>query len=389
MTTCSSIDLDRTTAVVEWQWNGVTCSLATPDPSNASVQFTIRLDSTRLRTMYALFEIVIPIKLKDAPGSTAIYLRICPSSIASFEFCSSTAVSEAIKKRFDSVALCLDFRLKKNPAVLIPSSIREPVAVSRGRSGRVLDAIYQLSRVTALSIHIKDAILSHDDLKSISNGVNQSRFKPFANPDYDISRMYGGKGAKITTLAEPQPPPYTEDASPPPSNVPARDRKRARQSTDDEQESISQIWAKLRTISKRDAMRTTVIEALQQENLELRADNAALRARITVLEQSHQILLGDVAGLRPATTEGGDATLRESVTFLEASYEDLEEEVEKLKELAAELGDLKEVEVNEMQEEIDNLTTRVEFIEEGKDDDAFLERVTGQVLHEMGSRLLG
>ncbi|KAF4437109.1 hypothetical protein FALBO_17422, partial [Fusarium albosuccineum] len=209
MSTLSSIDLDQTPAVVVWQWNGVTCSLATPDPSNTSIRLTIRLDSTRLRTMYALFEILVPLKLKDIPGSSSVFLRICSSSITSFGFSSSTSTPETIKQRFGSAVLCLDFRLNKNPTVLVPSSVREPVAAARSRSARVLDAVYQLSRATALSVYIKDAILSNDELQSISSGVDLGHLKPFPSLDYDISRMYGGKGAKTTTLPGPKPPPYT------------------------------------------------------------------------------------------------------------------------------------------------------------------------------------
>ncbi|KAK7429758.1 hypothetical protein QQZ08_003784 [Neonectria magnoliae] len=332
MTTSSRIDLDRTTAVVEWQWNRVTGSLATPDPSNTSIQLTIRLEPTRLRTMYALFEILVPVKLKDVPGSSAIYLRICPLSVTSFAFSPSTTASEAMEPRFDSAALCLDFRLNKNPTVLIPSSVREPVVAAR------------------------DAILSKDELQSISNGVNQGHLKPFLNPDHDISRMYGGNGAKITTLPDPKPPPYTEDEPPPPPNAPAYDRKRARQSTDDERDSISQIWAELRTIHKRDAMRTTAFEAVQQETRELRADNATLREKLTALGKSHQ---------------------------------DLEAEVAELKSAMMAMGDMKDAEKIEMQDDIMALINRVDYLDRGKDDDAFLERVTQDVLHELGTRLLG
>ncbi|KAK7398505.1 hypothetical protein QQX98_012113 [Neonectria punicea] len=306
--------------------------------------------------MSALFEILVPVKLKDVPGGSAIYLGICPLSVTSFAFSSSTTASEAVKQRFDSAALCLDFHLNKNPTVLIPSSTREPVVAARVRSGRVLDAIYQLSRVTALRIYIKDAILSKDELQSISNGVNQGHLKPFLNPDHDISRMYGGNGAKITTLPDPKPPPYTEDEPPPPPNAPAYDRKRARQSTDDERDSISHIWAELRTIHKRDAMRTTALEAAQQETRELRADNATLREKLTTLEKSHQ---------------------------------DLEAEVAELKSAMMEMGDMKDAEKIEMQDDIIALTNRVDYLDRGKDDDAFLERVTQDVLHELGTRLLG
>ncbi|KAF4445370.1 hypothetical protein FALBO_17193, partial [Fusarium albosuccineum] len=141
-----------------------------------------------------------------------------------------------------------------------------------------------------------------------------------------------------------------------PLNPPTYDRKRARQSTDDERDSISQIWAELRKINKRDAMRTTAVEALKQENQELRADNATLRAQLTTLEESHQ---------------------------------DLEEEVAELKRAMMDMEDTKDTEKIEMQDDIIALTNRVDYVERGKDDDAFLERVTKDVLHEMATRLSG
>jgi hypothetical protein len=350
------IDLHQTPCVVEWQWGDEACSLATPDPSNTSVQFTIHLDSTRPHTITTLFEILVPIKLKDIPGSCAIYLRICPSSVTSFEYSSGATATEAVKQKFDSATVCLNLQLAKAPTVLVPTAVGEPVVAARPRSGKVLDAIYQLSRVTALSVYIKDALLSKNQLDTISNGVNHGHLKPLSGPDYSISRLYSGKGAKIATLSDPTPPSYAEAAALSPPNPPTYERKRPRPNSQNADDTMSQILAQVQMINKRNTLYAATLEAIQQENKEIKADNVKLRAELETLKKSHQ---------------------------------ELEDEVAELRRLGLDLGDSNDAERIEMQDDILDLANRVDFIDRGKDDDAFLQRVRRGLLHEIAARLSG
>jgi cell division protein FtsB len=350
------IDLRQTPCAVEWQCADETSSLTTPDPSNTSIQFTIHLDSTRPDNITALFEILVPIKLKDIPGSCAIYLRICPSSVTSFECSSGAPASEAVKQKFDSATVCLNFQLAKTPTVLVPTAVGEPVVAARPRSGKVLDAIYQLSRVTALSVHIKDALLSKNQLDTISNAVTRGHLEPLDGPEYSISRLYSGKGAKIATLSDPTPPSYAEAAALPPPTPFAYERKRPRLNSQTADDTMSQILAQVQMINKRNTLYAATLEALQQENKEIKADNAKLRAELETLKKSHQ---------------------------------DLEEEVAELRALGMDLGDSNEAEKIEMQDDILELANRVDFIDRGKDDNAFLQRVKRELLREMAARLSG
>jgi regulator of replication initiation timing len=352
----SCVDLHQTPCAIEWQCADETSSLTTPDPSNTNIQFTIRLNSTRPDNITALFEILVPIKLKDIPGSCAIYIRICPSSVTSFECSLGAPSSEAVKQKFDSATVCLNFELAKNPTVLVPTAVGEPVVAARPRSGKVLDAIYQLSRVTALSVHIKDALLSKNQLDTISNVVKRGHLEPLDGPEYSISRLYSGKGAKIATLSNPTPPSYAEAAALPPPTPPPHKRKRLRPKSQTADDTISEIMAQVHEINKRNSFYAATLEAIQQENKELKADNAKLRAEVETLKKSHQ---------------------------------DLEEEVAELRVLGMDLGDSNEAEKIEMQDDIRELANQVDFIDRGKDDQAFLQRVKREVLHDLAARLSG
>src|SRR6478752_6738034 len=110
MATPLCIDIDQTAAIVEWEWEGATRCLATPDPDNVPIRFTIQIhiDSTHDQHR-AHFEIIIPVKFKDKPSSAAVLLRISPLFITCFRFSTNIDPSDSIKKqRFDSAA-CLEF----------------------------------------------------------------------------------------------------------------------------------------------------------------------------------------------------------------------------------------------------------------------------------------
>ncbi|KAF4998998.1 hypothetical protein FGRMN_2797 [Fusarium graminum] len=354
MSTC--VDLSQS-AVLEWQWDSETRCLATPDPSNTSIQFTIRLESVSPDVVHAHFEICIPVKLKDK-GASAIYLRLSPSSITTFQHSSSTIPSDVIKRALNcTISDRLHFQLDTKPTLLVPADAREPIVAARPRSGKIIDDLHQLSQITSLSIYIKDTIISNNQLESITNGVSQRYLKSFPSPDFDISRMYGGKGAKTITLPDPDPkppsytehtpPPYTKPESLPSAIDPPDTRKRARQNSDGES-SISQVWEELQKMQKR----MVAVDTLQQEIRDLRVHNTKLQEDLTSLQKSHH---------------------------------DLEEEVCSLRLANADKADMEDVDRIEMLDTIAALTSKVDYLDRGKDDDAFIERV----LLEIRLRLAG
>ncbi|KAF4958149.1 hypothetical protein FGADI_2616, partial [Fusarium gaditjirri] len=234
------IAIDETTAVLEWQWEGVTRNLATADPDHDAIRFTLRLDP---ESQYAAhFEIRIPFRFKDKPAGAGICLRINPFFIKSFSFSDTPSPPDAAKQIFDTTTH-LDFALDNRITVLIPSDVEQPVVAARARSGKVLDLIYELSCIASLRIYIQQSLLSPGALKSISDAVEQRHIKPSSDPDYDISRMFRGSGAKVTTIPPPKPPSYKKATKAPPPQNALSSRKRPR--PDSHPEFLSQFLDKL------------------------------------------------------------------------------------------------------------------------------------------------
>ncbi|KAF4953812.1 hypothetical protein FSARC_12311 [Fusarium sarcochroum] len=382
MTTPSCINLEQTTAAIEWQWNGATRTLVIPDPTNSTIRFTARLDITQHR---ALFEIVIPIRFKDKGTASAIYLRMSPLFINSFDFSTKTEPPETLKTTFDSVTTSLDLQLTKTVAVLVPIYVKEPVSAARPRSGKVLDSLCELSRVTALRVYIRDSLLSDDQLRSIRDEVHQRNLEPFSGPDYDISRMFAGNGAKATVLAPVAPPSYEKSTSLQPA--PSYERKRPRQNTiEGPKYNVDEMWKRLcmleSTIAEirepraestkpRDEKQELRDPQAQAENAEpvdqsqmvqkLSAENSQLRDRVSCLESKlaalvdkHESLEREIAGLR----DSQDAT----------NYEE-------------------DAAVISIREDIKALEDRADYIERGKDDDDFAKKLKEEVFHELAARV--
>jgi hypothetical protein len=192
MTTLPTLDIHKSTpAVVTWQWNDSTRYLAEPDPQIKRVTFTTRFDTT-----CAFFELSIPIKLKGIKTSSSIILRIPPSSIASFDFVSSTTAPEVIHSKFNSTTVCLDLQLNQHLQILVPADSHEPLHPIRAQGGIVLDAVRQLANATSFSIYVEALALSNTQLQSVRDVISQG-LAPVYNDD--LASMYGGSGAKIIT----------------------------------------------------------------------------------------------------------------------------------------------------------------------------------------------
>ncbi|KAF5666072.1 hypothetical protein FHETE_6373 [Fusarium heterosporum] len=282
---------NTTPAVIGWQWNDATCSLSEPDPKFSDITLTTRFDTT-----CSLFELSIPIKIKDIRlkddkagdnGISTLLLRICPSTIDTFSFASAATAPESTRPKFSSSVTRLDFKLNQTLDILVPTNAQDPIIPGRAHSGVVLDAIRQISNSTSLSIYIQDAVLSKTDLQSLSDAFDQGIYKSTRSSRHAIASLYGGNGAKIIRLAAQtgqNPPPYHETTPPPPS-APLYSKKRPRQDSHDERDNdITRIWAVLANMKERDA-RT---EALEVENRRLRKDVEELRERVALLEKQKE-----------------------------------------------------------------------------------------------------
>ncbi|KAG6995993.1 hypothetical protein FOFC_07591 [Fusarium oxysporum] len=285
----ADVNINNTTpAVIGWQWNDAACSLTEPDPKFSDITLTTRFDTT-----CSLFELSVPIKIKDIRlkddkggenSISTLLLRICPSTVDTFSFASTTTGPESTRPKFTSYVTRLDFRLNKSLDVLVPTNAQDPLIPARAYSGVVLDAIRQLSNATPLSIYVQDTVLSNKDLQCLSDAFNQGLFKSVRSSQHALASLYGGNGAKIIRLSAQtgqSPPPYREITPPPPS-APIYNKKRSRQDSQNERDNdIAQIWAVLAKIKERD----TRNEALENENRCLRKEIEELRERVAVLEK--------------------------------------------------------------------------------------------------------
>ncbi|RKK49330.1 hypothetical protein BFJ69_g18095, partial [Fusarium oxysporum] len=115
----ADININNTTpAVIGWQWNDAACSLIEPDPKFSDITLATRFDTT-----CSLFELSVPIKIKDIRlkddkggenSISTLLLRICPSTVDTFSFASTTTGPESTRPKFTSYVTRLDFRLNKS-----------------------------------------------------------------------------------------------------------------------------------------------------------------------------------------------------------------------------------------------------------------------------------
>lgn len=358
----SSIELDGVTAVIEYQYDGATRFLTRPDPEHASILFTLHVEAT-----CALFDIVIPIRYKDKTSSKSMNIRISPPSITSLGYSTKTTLPDAITPIIPS-ATCLELQLVEAITILVPSFIKEPVAAARARSGKILDSLYELSHATDLRIYIPDSALSVDQLKSISTAIEKQQLQPFSGPDYDISRMFSGSGAKVTTLAAPLPPSYNKVASVQPSaplyNVsatfdPPSTRSRKRKLSQEVLADADAIWNKLQKLEAMINHRTAQDDQARDQSLLI------------------QVLRDEIA------------LLREQLASCQKKCADLEVEVAGLRETQANADDTEAVELADMREDIKTLENRLDFVERGKDDEELGNKIKVEIFDELAARVKG
>ncbi|KAM0338123.1 hypothetical protein ACHAPU_011433 [Fusarium lateritium] len=345
------VDLEEVKAAIEWQHDGSTRWLATPDPHNTFVRFTLRVNKT-----CALFEIMIPIRYKDHRNPSAAYIHINPRNITSIVHSTRNRVPDAIKCVFPS-ATCLQFQLDHTVTVLIPTFVKTPIAVARLRSGRILDSLNELLQKTSLCIYIPDDALSVEQLDLVSTAITQRQLNPFSGPDYDVSRWFSGSGAKIlnpprapppsydnVTAAQADAPLYDESTTFDPPTTRSHKRKRSK-------ELIAEggaIWDKLL------ALEAVVHHDKSLLVQELRAEIAELRGQLSRCEKKVLDLETEVAGLR------------------EAQHVDF---------------DAEGVELMEIRDDVRTLEGRIDFITRGEDDEEFKENLKEEVLEELVARI--
>jgi hypothetical protein len=344
-----SVDIEEVKAVVEWQHHGTTRWLAKGDPTRSSIRFTLRLDAS-----CALFEMVIPIKYKDHPTSSAIYIHINPESITSFSHSVKENAPDASDKVFPS-ATCLNLELDKTVSILIPTFVKEPVVAARPRSGKILDSLYELLHTTSLCIYIPDDTLSLEQLDSLSTAVTQQQLKFFSGPDVDISRLFTGIGAKATTLPRAPPPSYNKAAAQTNTPLynesttfdpPTHKRKRSHEASGKD----GPIWAKLLELE------TLIQQRAQQDALvqEQRVQIVELQDKLARHEQRVLDLEAEVVGLRQAQDDDKDA---------------------------------ESVELTELRDDVQTLEEKIDFVARGKDEDEFKDRFKEEILAELILRI--
>ncbi|RGP61097.1 hypothetical protein FLONG3_10652 [Fusarium longipes] len=368
MATLSSLDVNTTnSAVVAWCWNDTTRFLAEPDPQIRDITFTTRFDS-----IATFFQLNIPIRIKGIKTGTTLILRLSPSLISSFEITQDPAIPNAVRDKFHSSTLCLNFRLNGHPQVLVPAEAQEPLAPLRAQSGTVLDAIHELANTTAFLVYIKNSSPSKAQLQSVCDVV--SRGVSLVIQD-DIASLYSGTGAKIVTLPAPHttslqclpqqcpphteaPPPSYDQTEPPPPHAPlydSRKRRRLKDDRDERDEDIALIWAQLETIQARYGAE---IKALREENLDLREEVDDLRKQVAASDKRHRDLKEEFDALEARTEIKGD-----------------------------ELGDELDVKILDARSEIQDLADSVKCVREDVDQDRLVDRVKYKVLDHIRASL--
>ncbi|KAF4948634.1 hypothetical protein FGADI_9538 [Fusarium gaditjirri] len=403
----ASVQLDAVKAVLRWNLDSTPRYLAEPDPKSSFIRFALHLNTTS-----ALFEIQIPISYKQHTKTSAIYIHINPRSITSLKHFVERDLPDAVKPVFGS-AIYLDLELNDAVTILIPSFISEPVAAARSRSGIILDSLYELVQTTSLRIYIPDDALSQDQLESLSTAAIQ-QLNQFSGPDYDISRWFTGRGAKVTTLAKPPPPSYN-NATADQANVPlygesttfdpptaSHKRKRSRDATDKRgweviPNSVA-IWDKLLELEAVVHHRPppNAPGDQSQHAQELQAEIAKLQAQLTRCEKKVLDRETEMVKLQTQVTqwekkaldrEAEVAKLQTQLAQWEKKVLDLEAEIAGLRDAQDNADNEENVELIEIQDTIRDLEEKIDFITRGKDDDEFAHTLKEEILNELITRI--
>ncbi|KAF4450033.1 hypothetical protein F53441_6817 [Fusarium austroafricanum] len=374
------IDIHKSTpAVIEWQSDDASHSLIEPDPKFGNITFTTSFD-----TACSFFELSVPIKIKhtrlkdDKDGDqsiSALIIRINAAAVNTLSFASTTTAPDLIQKKLTSRAsrlTRLDFRLGRNLDVLVPKNAEEPLVPARVHSGNVLDAIRQLSNSTSLSVYIQDAVLSVEELQTISSACSQGLVKAGGSDRHDLKSLYGGKGAKVVRLSAQTgqlPPPYNEITSPPPSaqSPPTYQRKRRRQ--DSEPEVGDATTKPSAVLGKEEGILLKIedrLKRLEDENRRLREDTDE---RIKGLESENQRLR---------------ETIDKLLALVENRSDDIDHIGEQTSENAADLVTMDD-ELTHLRHDVDELKAKADSIDRGD----LVETVKSDVLEYFRIRLWG
>jgi hypothetical protein len=382
----ASVQLDAVKAVLAWHHNGTPRCLAEPDPKSSSIRFTLHLNTTS-----ALFEIQIPISYKQHTKTSAIYIHINPQSVTSFTHSVEETLPDAVKPVLGS-AICLNFDLNDAITILIPSFISEPVTAARLRSGVILDSLYELVEATSLRVYIPDDALSQDQLESLSS-VAVQQLDPFSGPDYDISRWFSGRGAKVTTLAKPPPPSYNKatvgqtDAplynesstfDPPPTS---HKRKRSHDSTGKQGREVvpnnATIWDKLLELESvvHNRTRPNTPEDQSRHVHDLQAQVAKLQTQLVLCEK------------KALDRETEIANLQAQLTQCEKKVVDLDTEIAGLRYTQDNADNEASVIISEIEDTLREHEEKIDFVTRGKDDDEFVDILKEEILSELITRI--
>lgn len=380
MTTPPCLDINVTTPVcVVWECSDGTHCLTEADPPTHDLLFEYRFNS---QTTSASFTIHCPVRLKGIESYTSILGLILPSDITSFSFEAYPSPPEPVRQKLNSNLIRLRFDLSQPLRLVAPAAAIEPVQPRKRRSADVCSTLCSLVKATALDIYVSDKELPYIKLKGFHQAVRQSILKPF-DVDFPntLASLYRGSGGKlIVDLSllqnnpNNQPPPYEDLESPPPraieptsldkpeSSLPneSNDKKRRRlggsSSPDVAANPADVAWA--------------LVGKMHQEM-------QMLAQRVAQLEMDKLVKLDERLGAEKL------ATLVKRVEQLEEENKQLGEEVDVLRagcELAAQDVQSNEAAVLGVQDDLDELTDRVDFLlQNGLDsevEDGIVQKVT-------------
>jgi hypothetical protein len=198
-----------------------------------------------------------------------------------------------------------------------------------------------------MRIYISEEVITAAQLTLIQDAISQRTLKPLFGPDIDVLRTFDGLGGKSVRLSLPQTVPALptyDDATalPPPANPPERKRRRS----DSDNDGDGQLWTKV----------------LQLESI-IMTENTQLRERIACLE-------GKVL-----TLQGKNEELEDKMAILERANNRRDDE--------------EDTQLICMSDDIESLGKRVDFIERGKDDEAFADMIKGDIFGELAARVAG
>lgn len=274
------IDFQTTApAVIEYGADDAMHFLGEPDPRTDRITFKVRYieqDST------GLFKIVIPVQFKDM--KTHIIVPICPDAIASLELEPFPTSPDAVQKRLKCSTIRLRFQLSRCLEVVVPTDAMEPLRPRHVATGKVLDALRCITRLTVLNIYVPTTELPIAHAEAVREAVSQRRLLPLTR-EYDLASLFSGNGGKTTdvSISSENPPSY-RDLSPGPPVNPSRSNKRRRvadqKSPSPSDGRIEAIWAEL--------------ARLRQE----KDENTQLRERLHYTEEQVKQLQGQVLQLQ-------------------------------------------------------------------------------------------